>query len=462
MFTYNVSTTQTFLDEYSGARTKVDKSAVLNKVVEEVRLRSPNGGFVKQDADGVWHEVGDFLAREKTSQAFRDALHDRYKSSNVSKKKRRQEEQAKVTTKPRGNSVDYDMTTRLERLSNEVMLGRTYKTYISLNGSVVHRYRADLTLPSPSRFAEGIDNIDDFNRSNYEMLTRLNRMSHAKGSTSSPSGPYGPRRSSYGRSYQQDFPDPLFGASANAAAIAHRPPTSHEDRLTPGSPYQPDPRMTMRQFSFATAPEPSVDPLPYARLDPTSFHQSLPNIHYQQPDDQSDPFDDDDQSLHQSMPNIALQQHSIPEHYSSGKVSSVKSMEPIPFHRINLKGRPKEADDPSSTTKKPPAAAMAMPEESISGTSTSHTRLSRDLIECLDKMTCHTIHDGNPFEPIPLTPRQEREIAARRHEQQQQQHQQQLLTTSLKPLEELSTDSFPSGDAEPMDESERIDEFAEG
>jgi hypothetical protein len=101
----------------------VDKSAVLNKVVDEVRLRSPHGGFVKQDTEGVWHEVGDFLAREKTSQAFRDALHDRYKSSNVSKKKRRQEEQAKVTTKePRG---DYDIYSRLDRLSNEVMLGRT-------------------------------------------------------------------------------------------------------------------------------------------------------------------------------------------------------------------------------------------------------------------------------------------------------------------------------------------------
>ena len=40
------------------------------------------------------YEVGDFLAREKTSQAFRDVLHDKYKSSNTSKKKRRQEEQA--------------------------------------------------------------------------------------------------------------------------------------------------------------------------------------------------------------------------------------------------------------------------------------------------------------------------------------------------------------------------------
>ncbi len=79
------------LDEYSRAKTKLDKSAVLNRVVADVRRASPGGGFVKQDDSGRWYEVGDFLAREKTSQAFRDALHERYKSSNVSKKKRRKE-----------------------------------------------------------------------------------------------------------------------------------------------------------------------------------------------------------------------------------------------------------------------------------------------------------------------------------------------------------------------------------
>lgn len=79
------------LDEYSRAKSKLDKSGVLNRVVAEVRRASPGGGFVKQDESGRWYEVGDFLAREKTSQAFRDALHERYKSSNVSKKKRRKE-----------------------------------------------------------------------------------------------------------------------------------------------------------------------------------------------------------------------------------------------------------------------------------------------------------------------------------------------------------------------------------
>lgn len=75
------------LGEYNNAKTKLDKSGVLSAVVQQVRQASPEGGFVKQDEKGKWFEVGDFLAREKTSQAFRDALHERYKSSNVSKKK---------------------------------------------------------------------------------------------------------------------------------------------------------------------------------------------------------------------------------------------------------------------------------------------------------------------------------------------------------------------------------------
>jgi hypothetical protein len=119
----------TFLEEYSLAKSKLDKSGVLSKVVDEVRQQSPNGGFVKQDEYGKWHEVGDFLAREKTSQSFRDALHERYKSSNLSKKKRRQEEQSKNSSGSLGSMItrsEYEISSRLERISNELLGGRTY------------------------------------------------------------------------------------------------------------------------------------------------------------------------------------------------------------------------------------------------------------------------------------------------------------------------------------------------
>lgn len=81
------------LEEYSNTVTKLEKSYILCDIVAQVRANAPNGGFVKKDSkDGRWYEVGDFLAREKTSQAFRDALHEQYKSSNTAKKIRRQAE----------------------------------------------------------------------------------------------------------------------------------------------------------------------------------------------------------------------------------------------------------------------------------------------------------------------------------------------------------------------------------
>jgi len=81
------------LDEYSSAKTKQEKSNILADLVKLIRKISPNGGFLKQDsATGLWYEVGDFLAREKTSQAFRDALHEDYRSSNSFKKKQRRKQ----------------------------------------------------------------------------------------------------------------------------------------------------------------------------------------------------------------------------------------------------------------------------------------------------------------------------------------------------------------------------------
>jgi hypothetical protein len=83
------------LSKYAEAGAKLEKTFIICEVVNWVRKNSPNGGFVKKDpVNGRFFEVGDFLAREKTSQAFRDALHDQYKSSNAAKKKRRISEQA--------------------------------------------------------------------------------------------------------------------------------------------------------------------------------------------------------------------------------------------------------------------------------------------------------------------------------------------------------------------------------
>lgn len=77
-------------EEYAAASTRTDKTFIVCSIVSDVRKGAPKGGFVKKDSTtGRWYEVGDFNAHEKTSQMFRDVLHESYLSSNKSKKKRR-------------------------------------------------------------------------------------------------------------------------------------------------------------------------------------------------------------------------------------------------------------------------------------------------------------------------------------------------------------------------------------
>jgi hypothetical protein len=99
-----------YLDKYSTATSKLEKSYMLSDIVAQVRKCSPNGGFVKKCPETKrFYEVGCFLAREKTSQAFRDALHDQYKSSNSAKKKRRQVSQASKLQKAySASNIGYD------------------------------------------------------------------------------------------------------------------------------------------------------------------------------------------------------------------------------------------------------------------------------------------------------------------------------------------------------------------
>ena len=82
------------IPNYNSASSKIEKGYILSVIVQKIRDRAGIGGFIKKDnKNGQWYEVGDFLAREKVSQAFRDTLSDKYKSSNAYKKLRREVEQ---------------------------------------------------------------------------------------------------------------------------------------------------------------------------------------------------------------------------------------------------------------------------------------------------------------------------------------------------------------------------------
>jgi len=58
---------ESYLEEYSKATSKVEKSVVVSTIIDLVREASPNGGFVKKEK-GRWYEVGDQIARDKVGQ----------------------------------------------------------------------------------------------------------------------------------------------------------------------------------------------------------------------------------------------------------------------------------------------------------------------------------------------------------------------------------------------------------
>ena len=79
-------------NDYANAESKMFKSLVVSTVVDWVRANSgPEGGFVKQ-IQGIWYEVGDAMAREKTGQALREQNHKQYKSSTKAKRRRWKQE----------------------------------------------------------------------------------------------------------------------------------------------------------------------------------------------------------------------------------------------------------------------------------------------------------------------------------------------------------------------------------
>ena len=62
------------LVRYACTKTKMDKSLVVNDIVDDIQEQSPSGGFVKKVKGGRWIVLDDTVAREKVGHAIRDAL----------------------------------------------------------------------------------------------------------------------------------------------------------------------------------------------------------------------------------------------------------------------------------------------------------------------------------------------------------------------------------------------------
>ena len=85
-----------FLPEYTKATTKQDKTVIVSRIVDMVRVACPkNAAFIKL-INGRWWSLNEFRAREKVGYVLRDLLHDKYRSSSKAKvAKRRVQRQEK-------------------------------------------------------------------------------------------------------------------------------------------------------------------------------------------------------------------------------------------------------------------------------------------------------------------------------------------------------------------------------
>ena len=78
-----------YITRYSSVGSKLEKTLIISEIVASVRDRSPtHDGFVKK-VQGQWYAVDDHQSREKVSQGLRNILHDQYRSSAKSKKRKR-------------------------------------------------------------------------------------------------------------------------------------------------------------------------------------------------------------------------------------------------------------------------------------------------------------------------------------------------------------------------------------
>ncbi|CAB9509112.1 Nitrilase family, member 2 [Seminavis robusta] len=139
-----------YLQKYSTAGSKFEKSLIVSEIIESVRKDNPNGGgFVKQ-VKGQWYEAGDYLAREKVGQRLRDLLSAKYKSSSKAKKRRRQEEEADLA-----NHVD----TMVVQANGTALMARIRQ--LTAEGSI---FKSDAEIQ------------EIFNKANVELLQNLKKI----------------------------------------------------------------------------------------------------------------------------------------------------------------------------------------------------------------------------------------------------------------------------------------------
>jgi hypothetical protein len=105
---------QSFIPQYSQAEGKLEKSVIVNQVMQIVREACPVGSFVAFE-QGRWWQVSERTSREKVGSYFRDFLAGKYKSSSQNKIARRKSARKEIK-----KDTPHETTSGTNKANNEV------------------------------------------------------------------------------------------------------------------------------------------------------------------------------------------------------------------------------------------------------------------------------------------------------------------------------------------------------
>lgn len=194
-----------YAHEYSKC-TKMGKSDLSKLLVQKVRELDPPGRFLKQDSTTlIWKDVGDVLAREKTSQVLRDAVksykklppHLRKNATSNSKQQTSSEKNADISTRPdpqiesnRTDAMDTGMNLQapISSISRNTLMIERQNLRNALTSSFVRPSETQMSVqsyedstatsttaissfyeepkPNAARYCQAMNNTQDDNRNN--------------------------------------------------------------------------------------------------------------------------------------------------------------------------------------------------------------------------------------------------------------------------------------------------------
>lgn len=185
-----------FVPEYINTSNKLAKSLIITTIVD--RIRGAGGEFVRRDYGSYkYYKVGDFIAREKTSQAFRDAISRQLKSLSNSKTcnkiasmwnqcKSWNDEYQKTSNDPSLEPLNRSLIGSMVPSENTSIVAPSFLNHIIRSPfTMIHRQSSSLAYNEKDDFDKMIDDAirplqDEAQKLIFGMKTKLPSLSETK------------------------------------------------------------------------------------------------------------------------------------------------------------------------------------------------------------------------------------------------------------------------------------------